>query len=84
MMKNYLAKNSNGDKVMANSIVNTLRKEAGKARTLGWILLLGGIFLLIIVIGIFFIPMGIWRLSQANRAEKVIDEGYKLWQAENP
>ena len=79
MMKNYIARHANGDKALALSIVNSFRKEISKARVAGWFFVIAGIFLLLMVIGIFFIPLGIWRLSQARRAERVLDEGYSLW-----
>ena len=83
LMKKYIDKNANGDNAMAESIVKTFRKEIQKARTLGVVMVTLGIpLILAFFLGLFGIALGIWRLSQAKRATRVLDEGYAQWLAD--
>jgi hypothetical protein len=81
-MTEYIKRNANGDPALAASIVASLRKELNKAKTVGIILVVGGIPLLFLLgFGLLFIGIGVWRLMQYKRGMKVLDEGYKIFSA---
>lgn len=82
LMKEFIARSAGNDSALAVSVVASLRKELGKARFHGIVMLILGIPLLALFgIGILPIGIAVWRFMQYRRGTKVLNEGYGLYAA---
>ncbi|MEK7754152.1 MAG: hypothetical protein AAB654_19665 [Acidobacteriota bacterium] len=84
IVKAYLTREANGDKVLAESLYWQMRAMATTSRRAGMIFIAVGVPALIFFIGFLLLPAGIYMRYKAKKQLAIIDQAYAEWKAGNP
>lgn len=84
VVKAYLTREANGDKVLAESLYRQMRAMATASRRTGLILIVAGIPSLILLIGFLLLPAGIYMRYKAKKQLAVIDQANAEWKVGHP
>tara|TARA_B100002019_G_C20730893_1_gene339295 strand:- start:154 stop:447 length:294 start_codon:yes stop_codon:yes gene_type:complete len=80
LVRAYLEKNSDGDPALAETLKQSLLKEAGKFKWQGVAFMLIGIIgIPLLGLGLILMAAGLGRIFVYKRKSKIIEKGYSLF-----